>query len=624
MCGIAGEVCYKGQCHPERLRTMRDSMFHRGPDDAGEWYSPDFRVGLVHRRLSIIDLTQAGHQPMADQADRLQIVFNGEIYNYQELRSELENRNHVFRSKSDTEVLLEAYREWGIDCLEHLNGAFAFCIYDCSEDCLFLARDRAGEKPLFYFHDQNRFVFASELKALMADKTFQKKINLSALEFYLTYGYVPGEQCILNGVYKLPAAHAMKLSCRTQSLRVWRYWQLPQHQPLINGDITELTAELHRILSDAVRRQMVADVPVGILLSGGLDSSLITAMAAAVSPGKIRTFTVTFPDHAGYDEGPYAKIVAEHFGTEHTELAAEPATVELLPLLAMQYDEPMADSSMVPTHMVSKLIRQYCTVALGGDGGDELFGGYPIYNWILKQMWLRKCVPAPFRNAFSSLAENILPVGFKGRSCLRGCRGDIRQATTCNNVFFDPKMRKQLVPALRSQPQNTTDNPEHYKIRVCRQDHGLPGMFMSLDFQTYLPDDILVKVDRASMLNSLEIRSPFLDYQVIEFAFGRIPNSLRADHNQRKILLRRLGSQILPSDLDLRRKQGFCLPLDHWINGEWGHYMRDALSDSNESIFDKKTVEQLWKGQNLGRRNTQRLFALVMFELWRKTYNIAL
>jgi asparagine synthase (glutamine-hydrolyzing) len=603
---------------------MRDTLTHRGPDDAGLWWSQDRCLGLAHRRLSIIDLSPAGHQPMTDQTGRLQIVFNGEIYNYQDLRCELESLGHTFRSQSDTEVLLEAYQEWGIDCLKHLNGAFTFCIYDNSEECLFFARDRAGEKPLFYIHEPNRFIFASELKALMADPTIRKKIDLNALEFYLAYGYVPGGHCLLERVHKLPAAHAMRFSKRTHDLRVWKYWQLPSPKEGAVAATEDLADELQDLLNDAVRRQMIADVPVGILLSGGVDSSLVTAMAAAVSPGKVRTFTITFPDNTGYDEGPYARMVAKHFGTDHTELVAEPATVELLSLLARQYDEPMADSSMVPTYLVSKLIRRHCTVALGGDGGDELFGGYPTYNWIFKQALVRNYFPASLRNAFSAIAGKVLPVGFKGRIYLMGSGGGMPEAAACANVFYDPVARKQLVPALRDLPQDLAGKPEQYKVNRCQQELGLPGMFMSLDFQTYLPDDILVKIDRASMLNSLEVRAPFLDYRIIEFAFSRIPNALRADSRHRKILLRHLGSRLLPSQLDLQRKQGFALPLHDWIKGDWGQYMRSVLSDSDGSVFDTKVVDQLWKGQRQGLRNAQRLFALVMFELWRKNYKVNL
>lgn len=600
-------------------------MMHRGPDDAGLWWLPNGCIGLAHRRLSIIDLSPAGHQPMTDQTGHVHIVFDGEIYNYQDLRRELESRGHTFRSHSDTEVLLKAYQQWGTDCLQHLNGAFAFGVYDLDGEWLFLARDRAGEKPLFYTYESDRFMFASELKALMADPTLPKKVDLDALEFYLAYGYVPGERCLLSGVHKLPPGHAMKFSHRTHNLKVWQYWQLPSPQNGVTATTEELTDELQLLLKDAVRRQMVADVPVGILLSGGVDSSLVTAIAASVSAGKVRTFTISFPDHVRYDEGPYARTVAEYFGTEHTELVAEPTTVELLPLLARQYDEPMADSSMVPTYLVSKLIRQHCTVALGGDGGDELFGGYPTYNWMFMQAFIRTCFPAPIRDILSIITGKVLPVGFIGRHYLMSCAGGLPQAVAYNSRFYDDAARQRLVPALRARPRDSIGRPEQYKIDWCQGERGLPGMAMSLDFKTYLPDDLLVKIDRASMLNSLEVRAPLLDYRIIEFAFSRVPNALRANHNQRKILLRHLGSRLLPSHLDLRRrKQGFSLPLHDWIKGDWGQYMRDVLYSADDSMFDNEMVGRLWKGQKHGLRNAERLFALVIFELWRQNYNITL
>jgi len=624
MCGIVGVYSKYSVVDRSLLVRMRDTMTHRGPDDAGLWQSPNGQLGLAHRRLSIIDLSPAGHQPMADQTNRINIVFNGEIYNFQDLRLELESRGHIFRSHSDTEVLLEAYRQWGTNCLQHLNGAFAFCLYDHDEECLFLARDRAGEKPLFYTHNSEHFMFASELKALMANTMFPKKVDLDALEFYLAYGYVPGECCLLAGVHKLPPGHAMKFSLGTHELQVWQYWQLPLPLDGVPATTEELTDELQHLLKDAVRRQIVADVPVGILLSGGVDSSLVTGMAASVSPQKVRTFTITFPDYARYDEGPSARMVAKHFSTEHTELVAEPATVELLPLLARQYDEPMADSSMVPTYLVSKLIREHCTVALGGDGGDELFGGYPTYNWIFKQAFIRNCFPSPIRNLLSIIGGNVLPVGFKGRTNLMGFRGRLPQAMAHFNLFYDVAARKRLVPALRDRPRDSTGLPEQYKIDRCRSERGLPGTVMSLDFQTYLPDDILVKTDRASMLNSLEIRAPFLDYRIIEFAFSKVPNALRANRSQRKILLRHLGSRLLPSRLDLRRKKGFVLPMNDWLKGDWGQYMRDVLYATDDSMFDNKMVDRLWKGQSRGLRNTHRLFAMVMLELWRRNYNVSM
>ena len=392
MCGIVGIASRSSKIVPDLLISAW-ILRHRGPDDAGLWQSPDGRVGLAQRRLAIIDLSPCGHQPMVDTFGQLCITFNGEIYNYLDLRRELVARGHHFRTASDTEVILEAYRAWGVDCLSHLNGMFAFCLYDSAAQRLFLARDRAGEKPLFYWHTPGHLVFASELKALMADPAFPRRLDLQALDYYLAYGYVPGEMCILQGVRKLAQGQAMTYDLETDTPRVWRYWQLREPPSPADVSVDDLSAELETLLEDSVRRQLIADVPVGVLLSGGIDSSLVTAMASRVSSTPVKTFTISFPGHGAYDEGPYARLVAEYFGTQHTELVAEPAAVELLPALAWQYDEPMADSSMVPAYLVARLVRQHATVALGGDGGDELFGGYPHYSWLQWQERARRYLP---------------------------------------------------------------------------------------------------------------------------------------------------------------------------------------------------------------------------------------
>jgi len=384
MCGIVGQAFHEAQCNPEVLRVMRDSMAHRGPDHAGEWYSPDFRIGLAHRRLAIIDLSPRGQQPMHDGSGKLVIVFNGEIYNFLDLRKRLEKMGHSFRSNSDTEVILEAYREWGTDCLREINGMFAFCIYDDHKGIFFLARDRAGEKPLYYRYSDKQFSFASELKAIMADPGTPRKLNLEALNFYLAYGYVPCPMSILHGVEKLPQAHAMIYDIPKGTLRRWKYWDLPETVVNNNVSIEDLCSEFKSLLQDSIRRQMVSDVPLGVLLSGGCDSSLVTALASEVSRKPLRTFTVTFPGHKEYDEASFARIVADHFGTEHVEIVVDETSVGQVEELATQFDEPLADHAIIPTYLISRAIRQHATVALSGDGGDELFGGYPHYASVLR------------------------------------------------------------------------------------------------------------------------------------------------------------------------------------------------------------------------------------------------
>jgi asparagine synthase (glutamine-hydrolysing) len=599
------------------LACMRDVLRHRGPDDEGLWRAVDGTVGLAHRRLSIIDLSEGGHQPMAYGGGDLQIVFNGEIYNYREVREELRRLGHQFQSESDTEVILAAYREWDTACLDRLNGMFAMAIYDRRTRRLFAARDRAGEKPFFYRHAAGAFAFASELKALLTDPSCPRRLDLDALEAYLAFGYVPHDQCIIHDLRKLPQGHALIYDIPGDTLRVWPYWTLPEpsaDEPLSEE---ELTARLEDALLESVRLRLLADVPVGIMLSGGIDSSLVTAMAARAA-GRVKTFTISFPGHGAYDEAPYARLVADYFGTDHTVLEGQPASVDLLPQLARQYDEPLADSSMVPTYLVSRLIRRQATVALGGDGADELFGGYPHHSWIQSQARVRALIPAPVGRALRPAATALLPVGMRGRNYLVGLTGDRGFAVSQFNQFFDPATRHALLAPLGA------DTPEQFKASLGPRHGTALQQVTATDFRSYLVDDILVKVDRASMLTSLEVRAPWLDPAIIDLAFARVPDRLRATAHERKILPRRLAARLLPPSLDLTRKQGFSLPLAAWFTGEWGSFFRDTLSGGGASIFNRAVIDRLLAGQERGRSNTQRLFALAMFELWRREYRIVI
>ena len=600
---------------------MRDCMQHRGPDDAGEWWSDDGCVGLAHRRLSILELSALGHQPMCTEDKAFAIVFNGEIYNFASLKAELEGRGHRFRSHSDTEVILEAYRAWGSDCVQRLRGMFAFALYDRNRQCVVLARDRAGEKPLFYTLMRGQLRFASELKALLADPAVPRVMDLDALDSYLAYGYVAGEQCLVAGVRKLSAGSVAEFDLKSGQWEQSVYWRLPHPPSDNNYDETELATELDRLLEASVREQLVADVPVGVLLSGGVDSSLVTAMAARISATPVQTFTISFPGDAEFDESPYAKIVARHFGTEHHELAAEPANVDLLPMLVRQYDEPIADSSIIPTYLVSKLIRPYCAVALGGDGGDELFGGYLLYQEALKQQALRDRIPHAFRRPIGALA-NHLPIGFRGRFFAQRMAFDWPTAVAQSGMILDRYSRLGISPLLaRSAKVSAAESLRREAA------FGVSDQVQQLtraDFASYMRDAILVKVDRASMLASLEVRAPFLDQRIIEFAFGRVPREGRLLGDERKILPRRLAKQLLPPDLDINRKRGFSIPLERWMRGEFGHTMERELANAPSALFNQSTLKEMFAGQRRGRNNGQRLFVLIMLELWRREYNIEL
>ena len=624
MCGIVGISQAGGATLLEQLPAMRDTMHHRGPDDSGISWHSNQTLGLAQRRLAIVDLSQAGHQPLVDRRNELSIVFNGEIYNYQELKTRLRAMGHEFRTATDTEVILEAYRAWGDECLKELNGMFAFCIFDSRQQRLFLARDRAGEKPLFYRFADGKFVFASELKALLALPGLPRRLNLESLEFYLAYGYVPGEMCILQGIQKLPQGHAMTYDLIENRLKVWRYWQLPTVAADSRADDEGLVDELEQLLEDSVRRQLMADVPVGVLLSGGLDSSLVTAMAARVSSKPVKTFTVSFPGHGAFDEAPFARQVARHFATEHIELVGEAQSVDLLPLLAGQFDEPIADSSMVPTYLVSKLIREHATVALGGDGGDELFGGYLQHSWIQQLEQQRQFIPAFIRDRLRPSLSRLLPRGLHGRNYILGLMQDLPGSIAQFNLYFDEPIRRNLLQPLNGQSALHAAAPERYKMELAARFNSTLLKSTGVDFMTYLADDILVKVDRSSMLASLEIRAPWLDYRLTEFAFGRVPDRLKATTRERKILTRMLGGRLLPAGMDLRRKQGFSLPLAEWFKGGWGTFIAEVLREADPNLFSQMAIQTLLADQRRGLNNTHRLFSLTMFELWRRHYSIAL
>lgn len=621
MCGIIGIASKDQNIDRNLLIAGRDAMSHRGPDDAGVWWAEDGGVGLGHRRLAIVDLSPAGHQPMQDATGVFTIVFNGEIYNHQNLQQELIAKGHGFRSHSDTEVILAAYREWGVDCLSRLNGMFAFALYDSRRRVIFLARDRAGEKPLFYSLADGTFRFASELKGLLSDPSFSRQINHHALDTYLTVGYVPGELCMVQGANKLPAAHAMIFDLKDRSLRTWNYWQLPSSPALTEVtrlDETTLLEEFELLLEDAVRKQLTADVPVGVLLSGGVDSSLITAMAVRAS-SQVKTFTVGFGGFDKYDESDHARLIARHFATEHVELNAGEATPDLLTMLARQYDEPVADSSMIPTYLVSRLVRQYCTVALGGDGGDELFGGYAHYDRLLWKQQKVDWIPVMLRKLVARSAGAVLPVGFRGRNWLQSLGCDLNHDLPLIATFFDGQARRNLLG-------NTTWPLVGESIWGARSPKGddLLQRVTRMDFVNYMAEDILVKVDRASMLNSLELRAPLLDHRIIEFAFGRVPTCMKTTPTQRKIFLKKLTAKLLPPEFDRQRKQGFSVPLTTWLkSGPWRTLFHEVLLDK-QSIFDKKTVARLLHGQDQGRNNNERLFSLVLFELWRREYSMTL
>lgn len=615
MCGILGHVSVLPARETAWVDAGVAALAHRGPDGGHVWRSDDGRVVFGHRRLAILDLSPLGAQPM--RRGSLCITFNGEIYNFAELRRELEGRGVRFQSHSDTEVILAVYETWGVDGFARLDGMFALALHDAARNEVHLMRDRAGEKPLFYWHDGRSLRFASELKGLLADPEMPRRLDPEALDCYLGMGFVPGGRCILQGYAKLPPAHRMRLDLQSGALEIRRYWSLPPLAAAADVAVGPLADELTALLADAVSRQLVADVPVGVLLSGGVDSSLVTALASQ-GGRSVRTFTVAFPGAGRHDESTHARLVARHFGTEHTEIVAESASVDLLPRLARQFDEPIIDSSMVPTWLVSEQIRRHCTVALGGDGGDELFGGYSHYERLLRLQRHAASVPLALRRGIRA-ATCRLPAGVKGRNWIQAFGADLRHEVPLVANYFDSRQRRMLLRTGAA----TRDVTAAEVAAATPGDGDLLQRATRLDFATYLPEDILVKVDRAAMMASLEVRAPMLDRRVLEFAFGRVPSQLKAVAGGRKLLLRELARRLLPPSFDRERKQGFSIPMTRWLGGgAWYDFFRGTLLDSRDTMFDRSVIKGLFAGQRRGLENGERLFGLLMFELWRREYRI--
>ena len=598
---------------PALLRLSTDKLAHRGPDGEGMWVSGCGRVALGHRRLSVIDLTNNSQQPMRSKDGRYTIVFNGELYNFAKLRSELQALGHQFSSTGDTEVLLTAYATWGEGCLQRLNGMFAFAIHDrgtwAVTPSLFFARDRAGEKPFYFSHSRQEFGFASELKALAHGRA----INLQALNHYLALGYVPADQCLFEGVHKLPPAHCGRLDLTTRELTTRRYWVLPRNRPDAASDGEALADEAGALIEDSVRLRLVADVPVGVLLSGGLDSSLVVGAAARVSSSPVETFTIALPG-SPLDEAHHAQRVASHFGTRHHVMPLADASLHLLDGLAPFVDEPIADSSILPAWLVFGMARKHVTVALGGDGGDELFGGYSDYPTSLADAQRWGWVPPAVLRAVAAGAA-VLPAGVRGRNRVASLRGGPLQQMIWGRPYFDQQLRRRILRRDAAAALSTgLEAPELFLLGLFRQGEDAVDSMTRTHFGSILPDDFLVKVDRASMAHSLEVRSPFLDHRLIEFAFGRIPSEWKVQGGESRRIQRILGRRWLPKDLDINRKQGFSIPINEWLrsDGERGLMARMAgLPD----IIDLDEVRRLVRGHLKGRANGARLFALLMLAI---------
>jgi asparagine synthase (glutamine-hydrolysing) len=641
MCGIAGFWQTKRQVEipAEILLRMGTALKHRGPDDSGVFYDDSTGLGLVHRRLSILDLSPAGHQPMASHSGRYLIIFNGEVYNFEEIKSELDP-GHAWRGHSDTEVMLEAFELWGVEAaVKRFVGMFAFALWDRKEQKLYLVRDRLGIKPLYYGWVEGQFVFASELKAIRQYPGFQAQIDRDVLALYMRHNYVPAPHCIYQGISKLNAGCILVLGGPQEQPVVSRYWSATEvareglRSP-VDGSEAEIIEQLEGKLAEAVKLRMIADVPLGAFLSGGIDSSTVVALMQSQSRRPVKTFTIGFHEDA-YNEANHAKNIAAHLGTDHTELYVTPQeALNVVPLLPAMYDEPFADVSQIPTYLVSRLARQSVTVSLSGDGGDELFGGYGRY-FLMKRVWnSMRPFPKPLRQAVSRMIAAVSP---KTIDSMYRLASPLVPRNKRSFPMGDKAHKLARLLGAESQERvymhalTHWDNPsavvngavEPATVQQFVQDaRWLPSMeeiMMLTDTVHYLPDDILTKVDRASMAVSLEARVPILDHRVVEFAW-KLPMHFKIRDGKGKWALRQVLYKYVPAAMIERPKMGFGVPIDSWLRGGLREWAEDLLSvDSLErhGLFNSGAIRTKWQEHTSGGRNWQYLlWDVLVFQDW--------
>ncbi len=631
MCGIAGIVNVQGGgVSEEILRRMNDRMRHRGPDDEGVLINGC--AGLSQRRLSIIDLS-SGHQPMTNEERTVWVTFNGEIYNFLELRPLLEGHGHRFLTNSDTESIIHGYEQWGVDCLQHLRGMFAFALWDEPNQRLFLARDRVGKKPIFYAQAEGNFFFASEMQAILEHPGISKEIDLEALDHFLAYEYIPAPRTILKQVRKLPAASFLTLDLSKKSAsgvepHIERYWRL-EATPQTNLSEDDAAEGLLEVLREAVRLRLISDVPLGALLSGGMDSSIVVALMSELSDTKVKTFSIGFEE---YSELPHARAVAEHYATDHHEMVVRPSALEVLPKLVCHYGEPFADPSAVPSYYVAKLARQHVTVVLNGDGGDESLAGYDQYEKsLLAERY--QTLPAVLRKGLVEPLSSVIPDSWPQDNPLRRAKHKLREAARPRFDRYSRlmghltvEMRRQLYTNdFKSELNGYHAEAWLQQILQERRERApdLLGTYMGADIESYLAYDLLVKMDIASMANSLEARSPLLDHKVMEYCFS-LPSDLKMRGRMRKYLLKVIGKKLLPESILSRPKQGFSLPTAEWLRGEVRPLMEDCVLSERSlarGYFQREPLEKLVKDHLEHRRNNSReLWALTWLELWHRTF----
>ena len=626
MCGLTGIYNYKSlETVSERvLRAMNDTLVHRGPDDEGFYVSNE--IGLGHRRLSIIDLA-SGHQPMTNEDRTVWVVFNGEIYNFTELHDYLEGKGHQFKTRSDTEVIVHLYEEKGEECFRELRGMFAIAIWDQRKKQLLLARDRVGKKPLFYCHDRSGVAFGSEIKAILQVPGVSRDIDLQALSDYFSFLYVPAPKSIFKSIRKILPGHYLVVS--PNGLREAKYWDLSFAETDNVGE-EQWCERLLDTLQEAVQIRLMSEVPLGAFLSGGVDSSSVVAMMQGAMVGPVITSSIGF-EEKDFNELPYARSVASQFGTDHHEQIVRPDAVAVVEKLAWHYDEPFADSSAVPTYYVSKVAREHVTVALSGDGGDENFAGYRRYYFDQRENWIRGLIPSRIRQPlFGALASaypkaDWAPRVFRGKATLQNLArcpiaAYFRSVSACQS-----ELKSQLLHPDVQRELGDYDSLDVLRAYYDGADTDDPlSRVQYVDIKTYLTDDILAKVDRASMAVSLEVRAPILDHKFMELA-ARIPSSLKLRGIQGKYILKKALNRRLPDSILYRKKMGFAVPLADWFRGELKEFSAETIfSNSERAPLNRSAVAAIWNEHQRGFRDrSTELWTILMYQLWERNFLLA-
>lgn len=624
MCGICGQISYSKEIDKQRVEAMNRSLFHRGPDADGFYYSKPGclpAVGLGHRRLSIIDLSPRGDQPMSNEDESIWVIFNGEIYNFRALREELKHKGHIFKSQTDTEVIIHLYEDLGVQCLNSLRGMFSFAIWDEEKNRLFIARDRVGKKPLYYAETSDGLSFASEINPLYGIKGMDNDLDYTAIDYFLTYSYIPCPLSIVKGIRKLPPAHYLLLENRKVSIQ--RYWEL-SYLPKHDYTFEEAVDVLIEKLEEAVRIRLYSDVPLGCFLSGGVDSSIIVAMMAKLSDMPVRTFTIGFRNEE-YDETEFARIVSNRYNTEHIEFVVEPAAIDVLPNIITHYGEPFGDSSALPTWYLSQLTGEHVKVVLNGDGGDELFCGYNWYDTGFKLAQLNRLFPPLVSGWLFHLLDHdsrFKPVRKIRRLFeLLKKTGASRFADLRSQISSSFKQSLYSDMFLEGLMHDTDAIVERFYEKVPFLDEF--DRMAYVDAMTYLPEEILVKVDRATMAHSIEGRSPFLDHQFMEFS-ARLPSAFRYRKGEKKFILKEATKRLFPDGFFDRPKSGFSVPIDEWFRGDLASYAFENITDgvlADIGILNEGAVLDLLERNNTGRENHGTIiWRLLVLSLWSKKF----